>query len=217
MPAEVFAFIGFDTDRVVRFALNLLAVGGGFLVGHVLTGVIAWALDRWITGGKTPQGVHRVARMVGGAALALLVAMMLFGQGGYGDGTGPGGGSNPDDKGPGGGTTTQPTDQRDVRPPPPVPQKDSTPPEQRVRVTMLGGSDVKDEKFYMIDDDRTPRAFADVTAAVNTKKTETKKPVGIEIRFTADNTLAEDHRAVQRVIAWARANDVAVTLPAAKP
>ena len=82
---------------------------------------------------------------------------------------------------------------------------------------MLGGSDVKDEKFYVIDDDRTPKAFADVVAAVNAKKAETKKPVGVEIRFTADNTLAENHPAVLRVISWAKANDVAVTLPAAKP
>jgi hypothetical protein len=217
MPAEVFAIIGFDTDRVVRFALNLLAVGGGFLVGHVVTGVITWALDRWITGGKTPQGVHRVARSIGGIALALLVALMLFGQGGYGDGTGPGGGSSATDKGPGNGTQTQPTDSKDVQPPLPIPQKDSTPPEQRIRVTLLGGSDVKNEKFYLIDDDRTPRAFADVAAAVNAKKAETKKPVGVELRFTADNTLAENHPAVLRVINWARSNDVAVTLPAVKP
>jgi hypothetical protein len=216
MPTEVFAFIGFDTDRVVRFGLNLLAVGGGFLVGHVLTGVVAWALDRWITGGKTPQGVYRVARMIGGVALALLVALLLFGQGGYGDGTGPGGGPDPNDKGPGGGTVTQPTDTRDVQPPPVLP-KDTTPPEQRVRVTLLGGSDVKDEKFYLIDDDRTPRAFADVTAAVNAKKAETKKPVGVEIRFTAENTLAHDHPAVKRLTDWAQANGVGVTLPAAKP
>jgi hypothetical protein len=216
MPAEVFAFIGFDTERVVQFALNLLAVGGGFLVGHVLTGVIAWALDRWITGGKTPDGVHRVARVFGGAAVALLVALMLFGRGGPGDGDGPGGGTSPTDKGPGGGTATQPTTKTDVQPPP-IPKTDTTPPEQRVQVTLLGGSDVKDERFYLIDDDRTPRAFADVIAAVNAKKAETRKPVGLVIRFTADNTLAQNHPAVLRVINWARANDVAVTLPAAKP
>jgi hypothetical protein len=213
MPAEVFAFIGFNAEQLTDFAMRLLAVGGGFLVGHVLSGVIAWALDRWITGGKTPQGVHRVARMFGGVALALVVALLLFGRGGYGDGSGPGGGPNPNDKGAGGGSSTQPTDIKDVQPPLVLP-KDTTPPEQRVRVTMLGGADVKDEKFYLIDDDRTPRAFADVAAAVNAKKAETKKPVGVEIRFTADNTLAENHPAVLRVISWAKAHDVAVTLPA---
>ncbi len=215
MPVDVFAFVGFDTDRVVQFGLNLLAVGGGFLVGHVLTGVVAWALDRWITGGKTPHGVHRVARVIGGVAVALLVALMLFGRGGTGSGDG-GGGPNPNDKGPGGGTTTQPTT-REVQPPPPEPQKEAPPPEQRVRVTMLGGKNVQDEKFYLIDDDRTPHPFADVVAAVDAKKAETKKPVGIEIRFTADNTLAETHPAVVRVMNWAKAHDVAVTLPAAKP
>ncbi len=216
MPAVMVAFIGFDTDRVVRFALNLLAVAGGFLIGHIVTGVVAWALDRWITGGKTPQGVHRVARMLGGVAVALLVALMLFGRGGYGTGEGPsGGGPDSKDEGPGGGSPTQPTD-RDVRPDlPPLP-KDATPPDQRVRVTLLGGADVKDEKFYLIGADPTPRAFADVTAAVNAKKAETNKPVGIEIRFDPKNTLAENHPAVLRVINWARANDVAVTLPAAK-
>lgn len=216
MPVETFAFVGFETDRVVRFALNLLAVGGGFLIGHVLTGVIVWALDRWITGGKTPQGVHRVARTFGGIALALLVALLLFGQGGYGTGDGTGGGPKPDDKGPGGGTVTQPKDNKDSQPPLVLP-RDTTPPEQRVRVTLLGGSDVKDEKFYVIDDDRTPRTFADVVAAVNAKKAETKKPVGVEIRFTVDNTLAENHPAVLRMISWAKANDVAVTLPATQP
>ena len=217
MPTA-FALQAFDTDRIVRFGMNLLAVGGGFLVGHVLTGVIAWALDRWITGGKTPQGVHRVARMFGGAAVALLVALLLFGQGGYGDGTGPGGGgADPKGEGPGGGTVTQPTN-RDVTPIPPVVNpKDAPPPEQRVRVTMLGGADVKEERFYLIGDDRTPKTFAEVVAAVNAKKAETNKPVGVEVRFTADNTLAQNHPAVLRVINWARANNVAVTLPAEKP
>src|SRR5581483_10015840 len=113
------------------------------------------------TGGKSPQGVHRVARILGGLVVAILVALMLFGRGGPGTGEGAGGGPT-NEKGEGHGTGTQQTRPTNTDTTPPPPQTDSTPPEQRVRVTLLGGEDVKDEKFYQIGDDRTPRTLKEV-------------------------------------------------------
>jgi hypothetical protein len=215
MPFAALAFIVFDTDQVARFFLNLLAVAGGFLLGYALTGVAVWAIDRWFTGGKMPIGVYRVARMIGGIALAVLVALLLFG-GGFGPGTGPGAGpGDTTETGPGAPQQSPPTTQIEPTPPPVLP-KDAPLPEERVRVTLLGGEAVKEERFYLIDYDPAPKTFAEVVAAVNARKAEVMKPVGVEIRFTADNTLAQNHAAVLQVINWARANDVAVTL-LAKP
>jgi hypothetical protein len=217
MPAELFAIDVPDTSKAAQYLLRGLAVGGAFLVGYVLTWVVARLLDRSLTAGKSPSAVHKSARFLGGLLLAVIAAIFLFGPGG--DGLGFGGGPG-EGKGQGagegkGGEATKPTQpiSADVKSPEPT-KSDPVPPEQRVRVTMLGGEDVKDERFYLLDDDRSPRTFAEVTAAVTAKKSASAKPVGVEVRFTATNTLPRTHPAVLRLTNWAQANGVSVSFPA---
>lgn len=212
-----FGFIGLDSTKAAQYLVNGLAVGGGFLAGYLLTWFGANLLDRWMTAGKTPRGVHMTARVLGGLLVAVLVALIVFGQGGdgFGLGGGPGDGKGQgtgDQKGSGASTqTTQPisTDAK-----PAEPKTDAIPPEQRVQVTLLGGEDVKDERFYLLDDDRTPHTLAEVTAAVTAKKAASAKPVGVEVRFNANNTLPRNHPAVLRLTNWAQANGVTVSFPA---
>lgn len=217
MPAELFALEMLDTSKAAQYLLRGLAVGGAFLVGYVLTWVVAKLLDRSLTAGKSPSAVHKSARFLGGLLLAVIAAIFLFGPGG--DGLGFGGGPG-EGKGQGtgegkGGDATRPTQPitADVKAPDQT-KAEAVPPEQRVRVTMLGGEDVKDERFYLLDDDRTPHTFAEVTATVSAKKSASAKPVGIEVRFSATNTLPRNHPAVLRLTNWSQANGVTVSFPA---
>lgn len=216
----MYAFLGFNAARFAQAIVNGLAVAGGFLLGYVLTMAAGWAIDRWIARGKTPAGVHKVARFLGGIAMAVLVALIVFGHGqGW---TLFGGGLAGEDNGTGKSTAAVPAvtkkepDHTEKKPPTAPP--DTTPARERVRVTMLGGRDVKDQKFYLIDDDPTPRTLAEVKEAVLKKKETTPEKLAVEIRFAAQNTLPQDHPAVQMLARWARETaGLTVTFPAETP
>lgn len=216
MPNTVFALLDtFNPERVVQLVVNCFAVAGGFLAGYLLTWVVARLLDRWLTGGKSPHQLHLAARIIGGIAVAILVAMFVFGSGGGGTGNGTGGTPGDEKTGTTGGGTgpTVPTT-NDTKPTVKTTIENPAPPEQRLRVTLLGGDDVRDEKFYLVDDDPTPKAFGEVVTAVNAKKDATQKAVGVEIRFPARNSPAQDHPAVLRLTRWAQASGVTVSFPA---
>ena len=73
-------------ENVGRTLLNFLAIGGGFLLGATL----AWILVRVVTKSmfkkKPNRVVDKIARAVGGILGALLVALLVFGDGGWGFG-----------------------------------------------------------------------------------------------------------------------------------
>lgn len=213
----LFAF-GLSSEKVAQLFLNCFAVAGGFLVGWVLTGLVAWFLDKRLTGGKSPATVHRVAKNLGGVGLAILVALIVFGNGsgwsimgGDGDGDGksnapPGRPGGPDKGGP---PATSPNTT-----PIPDTRKEQPSPRERVRVTVLGGEAVKNERFYLLDDDATPRTIAEARATLAGKKESAKGSLGVEIRFTADNAIPPNHPAVLQLTNWARDNAVTVSFPA---
>jgi hypothetical protein len=200
-------------DVVAQAVVNVLAVGGAFLLGQVLVGVGMWCFAP-----NSPPGLKRGCRLLGGAGLAVLVAIIVFGHGqGWtlfgGGGTGDSKGNGPtEQKGEGTGTTTAPT--APATPSAPTP---ATAPEPatgpKVRVTVLGGADVKDERFYQLDADPAAKTFAELTAALAAKKAA-GHTVRAEVVFSAANTLPRDHPAVTRLTAWALANGVTVTFPA---
>lgn len=204
----------FNAVNFAKLIEGALATAGGFLVGYVLVWIFGWWADKYLFKRPSPMFAHRVCRMLGGLILAILVAMMVFGGGG-GDGDGTGEGSGNGKASPTNGSLDATTPNTT---PQPLPTKPLPPTVERVRITMLGGSDVKDQKFYLVDDDAMPRAFAEVKAAVQKKKESTAKPLGLEIRFTPQNTLPQDHRAVTQLARWAK--DTAgmdVTFPAEAP
>lgn len=175
-----------NPERVTALVTNILAVGGGYLAGFVGVGVTAYFLDRRLTGGKSPEGMHKVVRQIGGVIGALLVAVIVFGSGGDGGGSGDGTGTADQPNagtgtGTGGGTTptTDPRQPPIVTPPPaPVPAEDA------VVVTVLSGADVRDAKFYVVDADRTPRTLDEVKDQVATRlRANPKGGVAIAIRL----------------------------------
>jgi len=219
MPAPPLAFLDFN---LAQFLVNCLAVVGGFLVGYVLTGGLAWWLDRSLFRKTTPPVIHRTVRVLGGVIAAVVVALLVFGRGGGGVGGGQGEGIGSGTASPGSGTgtgtgTNGETAAPSPAPPPAAPAKDVPPPEARVRVTVLGGPDVKDQRFYLVGDDPTPRTLAEAKAAIQAKKDSAPEKLGVEIRFTARNTLPRDHPAVTLLADWARDAGLAVVFPAESP
>lgn len=178
--------------------VNGLAVLGGFLAGYLLCGLLANLLDRSFFLGKSPRWLHRLVRILGGFALALLVAMIVFG---HGKGWNFfGGGADGDGQGEPNGT--QPisvpfTEKKEI--PPSVPQEP-----ERIKITILGGSDVKEQKFYVVNDETTAKNFTELKAAVLKSKEAAAKPPSLEIHFSPRNVLPSDHPAVSMLTRWAR-------------
>lgn len=200
-------------EVIAQAAVNVLAVGGGFLAGQFLVGIGMWCFTP-----NAPPGLKRGCRLVGGAGLAVLVAVIVFGHGmGWtlfgGGGAGDGKGNGPTEQtgegaGPAAGpaVATQPT----TPAPATAPEPAAGP---KVRVTILGGSEVKDERFYRLDADPAAHTFAELTAILDAKKTA-GTAVRAEVVFSVANTLPRDHPAVTRLTAWAAANGVTVSFPA---
>ncbi|MBX3398049.1 MAG: hypothetical protein KF873_04860 [Gemmataceae bacterium] len=200
-----------NTLRLAKLIEGALATVGAFLVGYVLVALLGWLFDKYLLKRKSPELLHRVCRLLGGLILAILVAMMLFGGGGgSGDGTGDGAGTGTASPGP--ASNAESTDPKAVA------AKVAPPVEVRVRVLVLGGTDVKDQKFYVVDDDPAPLAFADAKSAIQRKKDATAKSVGLEIRFPVQNALPRDHPAIAQLARWAgEVAGLTVTFPAEAP
>jgi hypothetical protein len=144
--------------------------------------------------------------------VAILVAIIVFGHGhGW---TLFGGGSPGDDNGGNPNpAATQPTSAE--VPKSEAPAKDLPPPGATAKVTLLGGDDVKGERFYLLDSDPAAKTFDEVTTALRAKKdTLAGKGLAVEIRFSESNTLSREHPAVYRLARWAAEHGVTVTFPA---
>ncbi len=217
MTAAVPMFLAGASDRLADLALNCLAVAGGFLAGHILGGLIAWGLDRWVFAHKSPDFVKKLVSIVCGLALAILVALIVFGRGG-----GSGGGSG-DGQGKGAGDQTAApgkTDPKDAEARPPVkvdiPKAPPPPPDTpRVTVTFLAGDATQPGRYYYLGDERVPKTFDELKTAVTAKQREAAgKQVVLVALFPADAARAadSDSRTVRQVIEWARAAGVEVVL-----
>ena len=93
---------------------------------------------------------------------------------------------------------------------------DMPPLDERIRVLILGGEEVKAERFYVVDDAVGPKTYAEAIAAIVAKRDASLgKRVGVEIRFSTANALPQDHPAVTRLARWFRTDaNLSVTFPA---
>jgi hypothetical protein len=181
-----FAFLQVNPDRIAAVVVNLLAVAGGFLAGMILFGVAAYFVDKKLTGGKSPGAMHMAARWVGGLIGAVLVALLVFGDG---FGTGPGDGPGQTEKtGPGAGTGTQaatPVTAKttDTPQPPEVTPPPPGTPTETLQVTVLSGADVKEAKFYVVGgDDPTPKTLDAVKKEIAARVAAAgAKPIAVQV------------------------------------
>jgi hypothetical protein len=198
-------------EKLAAFVVKCLAVGGGFLAGYFLGGVGAWALDRWVFAQKAPAQLKKIVSLAAGAALALVVALIVFGEGG--DGLFGGRGS------PGEGKGASPQDDKGkATPAAPVttPKKDDTPPKRDdepktqdvvptpgdVRVTILPDDEVSEGRFYLIDGDPVPKDLAEFKRALTARRREAK-PELKQIIFRFQKTrYSQSNPVVRDVVSW---------------
>jgi len=207
----LFALFDVNPERIAGFVMNCLAVAGGGLAGFIVVGLMAWFLDRKLTGGKSPPGLHKTVRYVGGVIGAVIVALLVFGSGDGGlGGDQPGGASSASGTNGTGNSSvtsksTEPTDA------PPVPPEELAPKEEPIRITVLSGAAVKEERFYQIESDRTPRNLSDVKDAVAARRKTTKKQLAVEIRL--GERTDRNNSGVLDLEGWAIAAGLRVILP----
>jgi hypothetical protein len=193
-------------ERLAVLAIKCLAVGGGFLFGYVIGLLVAKALNRWAFASKAPDTLKRLCGIVSGVLCAILVAVVVFGEGGgglFGSGKGTGDGDGPPaakdkDKG-----APEPPEPKEPPKKPPEKQKppDPKPTPGDLRVSILSGTDVKDGRFYSIEGDAAPKAFDEFCAAILARRKEAKTELTLVFRFQSE-PLSENHPAVRRVVAW---------------
>lgn len=203
--------LGLGAEGATALVVKGLAVGGGFLVGYFLGAAVAWALDRWVFARKAPPQAKKAVAFVAGVAVAVLLAMILFGEGGNGL-FGRGGdssnqkGATPDD----GKQAPQPQQKKDDE------KKDQTPPKVApkptpgdLHVTILGGNDVTADsqgngRFYLFEGDPAPKTFEEFKEAVEARRKGAGPPLKtVYYRFkNRSEELPLSHPAVRRPYEW---------------
>jgi hypothetical protein len=200
--------LGFLSDAKEAFTelvTGLLMVAGGFLVGYVLGGVLAWAAGRYVFKQQDTTSLKRLGRPVGGVVLALIVALIVFTGKGKPHGEGGDGKGDPDTDPNAPKSGTPPASPPKIDPkvvPPKTPEV--KPAEATIRVTILGGNDVREGRFYLIDDDPTPKTFEEFKRAVTARKAMETGKLMVAILFPEKNALPLGHPAVVDVSRWAK-------------
>ena len=80
-----------EMGSIEKTAITILEVAGGFLIGFLLTGVLARLVGKMLLQAPGPGRIARLAKVAGGAAGAIAVYLLLSGDSGFGFG-GKGGG-----------------------------------------------------------------------------------------------------------------------------
>jgi len=178
---------------------GLLAVVGAFFVGNILTGILVWSFYRGVKKRQCNPLAMRVLRLMGGVVLALIVAAIFFGEGGFGL---RGGGETPGPDGlPGkGGLIDEGKDSKKEANPE---QKSDVSSEERIRVTMLG-EEAKDDRFYLFEDQPQPKSFAEIKDLILQRKLTSAKPVTEIAIYTYKNTTDRANPIVTRLDKWAQ-------------
>src|SRR5262245_19455275 len=77
MSFRGFAMLEFRPAQFGQLIVNSLAILGGFLIGYLLTALLANRVSR----SRPPTPLNRGSRLLGGVVLAVLVGIIVFGHG----------------------------------------------------------------------------------------------------------------------------------------
>ena len=184
-----------------------LAVLGGAALGWLVIALLTRFLGRWLSARKGPRPLERLVRLLGAVVGGWLVWFLVTGSGG--GGLFGGGGSFFGGRGVGEGSGKETA-------PPSTPRTKRSPAEtapirraETLRVVMLGGQRVNDERFYRPEGGE-PRTLAELKKVVKDRQKEGGVKA-LEIVIYEDS-VARDHPAVKELEQWARQNDLAVSL-----
>jgi hypothetical protein len=203
--------VNLGIPNVGMLLLKWLAVIGGAALGGVLGGLFLQLLGRALFHRAMPRPAVRLVRLLGGVGLGLLVWFWVFGPGGLGGfGGGSGfwpfgarGGSGAGDSTPVDGAkqpTSKPAGTAPTRP-------------DLLRVEMLGGERYKgDERFYLIEGEKTPRTLSELTEALESLRQKKPNLKKLEIVIYDKGSVAEGHEAVRALQQRARDLDFEVAI-----
>jgi hypothetical protein len=194
--------------------LKGLAVAGGAAIGAIASGWLFRLLARLSFQRSVPRKVLIPVRALGAAALGLAVWVWVSSSGGWGPGMGGllgSGGSNAETTEAGArprGEYTAPSAGQ------PVPAIQREQGEDSLRIDILGGARVKQERFYLLEGNKEPLTLSEVRKAIQARRQEKDKPPlkGIVI-MVYPSSVARDHPAVRNLVKWAEENRLSVTFP----
>src|SRR5438105_2829660 len=187
--------------------LKLLAIAGGFMIGGLGSGLLFRGAAKLALARQIPRPMMVIVRLLGGVAAGLAVYVWAFGPGGSGWGSGPGLGSG------GQGQNTLASNPSADRQTDTGQDKANQPGSDALRVIMLGGNRVPDQRFYLVEGDKEAKNLLDLQKAIQARQDDKDKPPlkSIEIVIYEDS-VSQEHPAVRDLKRWATQNDLTVTL-----
>jgi hypothetical protein len=173
-------------DQAGKLTQAGLAVIGAAVLGAIFVGFIVNFMTTLVFGKRLPPMMVRWVRILAALASGIAVGLIVFsGTGGFG----LGGGYGPGDSGAGAPTPVPAATLTGGSPQPAAPL--------RVGITVLGGSRVRGEAFYQLDNEPTPKSLTQLqprlTAAI----------AGTVALRLYDDSVSRDHAAVTELIALA--------------
>jgi hypothetical protein len=197
--------------------LKWLAVIGGAAVGGWGGGLLFRLLVRLSVHRSVPSKVVMPVRILGAVALGLAVWIWAFSSGGTGPGAGGWFGSGT------GGQLSEtnkesgPRSEPAVEPKADVPERaspQSHPGQDTLRIEILGGARVQQERFYLLEGENQPRTLPEVRKFIQARQQEKdKRPLKGIVILVYGSSVARDHPAVKNLVKWAEEHHLSVTYP----
>jgi hypothetical protein len=190
-----------------QFLLKVLAVAGGGAIGFFGTGLFLKLVGRFFFRRKGQPPAYNFVRSLGMVALGFLVYLWAFGAGGGGFG-GAGGWWPFGGKG---GTGTDPSlsgqapDKQAVEPLPKIIDKEKAASEHVIKVRFLGGKDVVEQRFYLVDQEKEAKNWEDLVIVLKKRQQADRALKSLEIELF-QGSIDRDNPAVTRLENWAREN-----------
>jgi hypothetical protein len=190
------------------FLLKILAVVGGAAIGFFGAGWFLNLVGRAFLRRKGQLPAFKIGRYLGMIGLGVLVYLWAFGAGGGGFG-GVGGwwpfggkGATGTDPALSGGASEKPVAQ---------PIEEKATPANTIQVRFLGGKEVVDQRFYLLDQEKQARTWEELVAELKKRKQKDRRLKIIEI-VLYQGSIDRDNPAVTKLEDWARKNQLASKL-----
>jgi hypothetical protein len=192
--------------------VKLLAVVGGAAVGGISGGGLSRLFCRFVVHRQAPARMVKLVRLLGAALLGLAVWFWVFSPGGAG-GLGGAGGWWPFGSrgGSSAGSGSAPTTAAEVKATARSLERVKEGPVKALTVEMLGGEQIRQQRFYVLEGEKEPRTLEALQEAILERRRH--DPALKELRIILrPSSVTEDNPAVTELKNWAEARGFPVTL-----
>lgn len=186
-----------------KYVMYVLAVAGGFLIGNLLTWALCRIVAKFVLKERLPVMLERVLRILGGLALAALVAFLLFrfgtGWGFGGSGAGEGDGTGAPTKG-----GEQPDTSKEKTPPTkvqPTVKEDPAVLATGMKVIVLPAN--PELRLFRLEGDKQPLTLAEVEDRIRRRHADTGDKLKFIDLLIYRDSVAEIHPDIAALEAFA--------------